>query len=172
MLFASLPLRRSRIDFIANQAAKNITLKGIKGTTSVFNPTEPRFIQLLEMSNLVNSKLVGRKDESTMIEGLLEELYDDLDGGLLIIKGQAGTGKSHLVHQLIKSNLRMKSLLVFHGRGVADKINQNLRASMVRLARPASARCSLARLLTPFLASLAETDGVSVRAGRRPGLLG
>jgi len=129
----TMSLAKSRIDFITNKNAKNISLKGIKGTTSVYNPTEPRFIQLLEMANLVNSHLVGRKDESALIEGLLEELYDDLGGGLLIIKGQAGMGKSHLVHQLVKANKRMKSLLVFHGQGVREKINQNVRATLTPL---------------------------------------
>eukprot|EP00520_Triparma_pacifica_P008840 CAMPEP_0118648764 /NCGR_PEP_ID=MMETSP0785-20121206/9336_1 /TAXON_ID=91992 /ORGANISM="Bolidomonas pacifica, Strain CCMP 1866" /LENGTH=1776 /DNA_ID=CAMNT_0006540991 /DNA_START=129 /DNA_END=5456 /DNA_ORIENTATION=+ len=134
----TMNLAKSRIDFVVNKQAKNVTLKGIKGTTNVYCPTEPRYIQLLEMANLVNSATVGRKEEQDTIMAKLEALYDDLDGGILVIKGQPGVGKTHLIHQIVKSNQRMQNLLVFKGNGTRETINQNIRMSLA----PQSFQCS------------------------------
>ncbi|GMH59114.1 hypothetical protein TrRE_jg11235, partial [Triparma retinervis] len=134
----TMNLAKTRIDFVANKLAKNVSLKGIKGTTNVFCPTEPRYIQLLEMANLVNSTTVGRKEEQAIIMARLEALYDDLDGGIMLLKGQSGTGKTHLIHQIVKSNKRMQNLLVFKGKGTREAVNMNIRMSLA----PQSFQCA------------------------------
>lgn len=123
-------LAKSRIDFVANKKAANVTLKGIKGSTQVYSPTEPRYIQLLEMQGLRGGTMIGRKLEQERITGRLEELYDNLEGGLLIIKGQSGTGKTHLVSKLVKTSDRMQNLLVFKGKGTREHINMTVRMSL------------------------------------------
>ena len=134
----TMNLAKSRIDFVNNKLAQNVSLKGIKGTTSVYCPVEPRYIQLLEMANLVNSTTVGRKEEQNIITTKLESLYDNLEGGLLLLKGQSGTGKTHLIHQIVKSNQRMQNLLVFKGNATRETINMNIRISLA----PQSFQCA------------------------------
>jgi len=134
----TMNLAKTRIDFISNKMAKNVSLKGIKGTTSVYCPIEPRYIQLLEMANLVNTTTVGRREEQDLIHQKLESFYDDLEGGILLIKGQSGTGKTHLVQHIIKSNKRMQNLLVFKGKGGKEPVNLNIRMSL----SPQSFQCA------------------------------
>ena len=120
----------SKIDFQMFTSEKSVILKGIKGTTAIFCPTEPRYNQLLEMHNLLNSKLIGRKEEEEIITCKLEELYNDIGGGLVVVKGPPGVGKTHLVRHLVKTTDKLSTLVVFHACASANLNVLQTRASL------------------------------------------
>ena len=126
----TMEMAKSRINFVPNALAQGVTLKGVKGTAAIYCPIEPRYIKLLEMVNLVNSATIGRKEEMDFISSKFEATYDNLEGGLLVVKGQSGSGKTYLLQKVLKTNKRLKKLLVFNGKGTNDKMSMSLKTSV------------------------------------------
>lgn len=90
----------------------------------MYCPTAPCYNQVLEIVNLRNSDLIGRKDESEIVHGLLLELVDDLKGGIVLVKGEPGVGKSHFLSCVLKPANRVQSCLFFRGRAIQELKNQ------------------------------------------------
>ena len=124
-------LAAPKIDFELFASEKAVNLKGIKGTTQIFCPVEPRYEQLLEIANLLHTDLIGRTEEQDVIKTKLEELCLDLPGGLVLIKGVPGVGKSKIVQHLVRPNPRLSQLIVFQGNA---SLNMNLQQTRVSLA--------------------------------------
>lgn len=88
-----------------------ITLKGKRGLVAVFRPTET-----VKRDSRQFNTLIGRKKELLPLEEKLVVLKTEKQGGVILIEGEAGIGKSRLVQELIRKAGEMR-VTVFSGAG-------------------------------------------------------
>ncbi|MEI7556465.1 adenylate/guanylate cyclase domain-containing protein [Candidatus Chlorohelix sp.] len=88
-----------------------ITLKGKSGLVAVFRPTGT-----VKRDHRQFNALVGRKKELEQLEEKLVALKTEKQGGVILIEGEAGIGKSRLVQELILKAGEMR-VTVFSGAG-------------------------------------------------------
>ncbi|HTP09548.1 MAG TPA: tetratricopeptide repeat protein, partial [Anaerolineae bacterium] len=68
------------------------------------------------LSGLVTA-LLGRDDEMEQLHKMRSAFFNDRRGRLIVIQGEAGLGKSRLVHEWLSTPLPVETA-VWHGRGV------------------------------------------------------
>ncbi len=95
------------------QALGQITVKGISNPIAIYRPLEPRAAvsrsRRLHLYGL-SSHLVGRREQFQAIRKCLEKLYTG-QGGVVMISGNEGTGKSELVAVVRSRDQRDRSIV-------------------------------------------------------------
>ena len=87
--------RRSEMQF-AFETLEPLTMKGKSEPVPCFRPLERRSATRQRSSEATT--VFGRDSELLHFEGMLDDLLDRQQGSLLLLEGEAGVGKSHLIN--------------------------------------------------------------------------
>ncbi len=99
-------------DQIAFDALEPVKVKGIEQPVPIFKP-----LHRLQTSNRSAGKLVGRLAECALLNHGLDALQAG-QGGIMIVEGEAGIGKSRLIEELLQ-NAASRNLTILVGAGDA-----------------------------------------------------
>lgn len=89
-----------------------INVKGISNPVVVYRPLRPRaeFEQLQRLQTFDPTPMIGRVEEFKALRGSIDDLQDER-GGVLLLSGERGMGKSFLVAQVRQDLIRRDALL-------------------------------------------------------------
>ena len=97
-----------------------LQMKGKSDPVACFRPLERRNSDRRRATR--NTTVIGRESERQLFDGLLEDLRMRQQSSLLLLEGEAGIGKSHLVNAFSEI-AKLRGCRILHGNG--DAIDQS-----------------------------------------------
>ena len=102
---------------LAFSRVPSLVPRGKSEAISVYRPTLGPSVQA-PAKPAVTNRLIGRRNERRTLDRALGSLVDDKRGGLIVIEGEAGVGKSRLVRHFL-DQVRDAGVRWFSGGGAA-----------------------------------------------------
>ncbi|GAB4580779.1 MAG: adenylate/guanylate cyclase domain-containing protein [Anaerolineales bacterium] len=126
-----------------------VKVKGKRQPIPVFQPLRVRSSPIVDRHDEWARALVGRAEERFTVAEQLQELQRGGAGGVFVIEGEAGIGKSRLVKEIIEQ-AKALGIITYLGQGdVVDREN-------------------LYHVWQPIFRQILEVDELSSTAGNRP----
>ncbi len=89
-------------DLTVGGVKKRVFLYARQKTDKIIEPiTQPRFAR-------PRIRLIGRKQEQRLLNERLERAYKERKGGLVVVEGEAGMGKTRLIENLLSNSRRLR----------------------------------------------------------------
>ena len=111
--------RRAQADFIVTRAGQ-YSLKGLAGQHVLFSLDDAQVLS--ETAGFANA-FIGRGEELFQLTSAIQPIYEGLFGGLILVSGEAGIGKSRLVHEVIDQQTNAQIMLCQSDEILRESLN-------------------------------------------------